>query len=213
MWASGIYRQMFLELNEMLKIWCWRLFVLFCSFNRVRHLAASLIWMKHVEQWRVVQVLPGIRANVDYRAMRSKRNKSPFIVIRSACSCNLIPSSRCRLSGLSGMAGPAGAGGEAGRALHHPRERRQPLAGLRPGAHAALPCPPRGSSTRAGLWRRGRGGCRCPVPDGESQHPLTRDEQDSLRDEETKQVTLQSGRMVSDGSEGNNVTFTMSQHL
>lgn len=57
-----------------------------CSVALIaRHLAASLIWMKHVEQSRVLPVPAGICAIAAYRVARRKRDESPFVVIQSAC--------------------------------------------------------------------------------------------------------------------------------
>lgn len=73
-----------------------------------------------------------------------------------------------RFTGLPDVAGLAGAGDQTWRALHHPWERWQPLATVRPRAKHALSCSPCSPSSCWGRW----GGCRYARPHRQGQHTL-----------------------------------------
>lgn len=99
------------------------------------------------------------------------RTKSPFqLLIKFQWNSISVVSS---LSGLSDMAGPARAGDQAGWALHHPRERRQPLAIVCSPVHSDVPRSPRGPTSRARLGRRrGQGRHGSANPHRARQHSL-----------------------------------------
>lgn len=116
---------------------------------------------------------------VRYRPV--KLIKAPFnINLTSRLSGSEISSSLFAplFPGLPDVAGLAGAGDQTRGAVHNPRERRQPLADVRPATQSALPASPRASSPGVGLRWRERG-FRYARPHGEGQHPLTTDGQDS----------------------------------